>query len=223
MVFQVLFFAIAREVVGKSKEERVLPEPATVASAMDALCMDYPQLQPLRPYLRVALNARFVEEEALLEEGDELALIPPIAGGQPRCHIVEGPLEAADFLAAAPDETCGATLCFVGTVRAANGARRLSALHCEAFASMAEDSLEAIADEVQKRWPGTYIRMAHRIGRLLPQETIVVIVVATAHRRTSFEACSFALEELKRIVPIWKKETYEGGEEAWVGLEGPAV
>ncbi|MCL2626099.1 MAG: molybdenum cofactor biosynthesis protein MoaE [Cystobacterineae bacterium] len=217
MAFEVLFFAAAREAAGKSKEVRALPCPATVAGAVEALCRDYPGLQPLLPYLRMALNGRFVEGGILLNEGDILALIPPIAGGRPRCRIVEGPLEAADFLCAAPDEAYGATLCFIGSVRAHSGARKVHSLHCEAFVSMAEDSMEAIADEVQRRWPGTYLQMTHRIGTLWPKEAIVVIAVASAHRQTSFEACAFALEELKRIVPIWKKESYEGGGEAWVG------
>jgi len=222
MALRVLFFAIAREVVGKSSEQREMPTPATVAAAMEALCLDYPQLLPLRPHLRVALNARFVEEEAGLQEGDELALVPPVAGGQPRCRVVDSPLNVADFLESVGDEDCGATLCFVGSVRAKAQARKVVSLHCEAFASMAEDSLEAIADEVQRRWPGTHIRMLHRVGCLKPRDTLVLIAVASAHRRASFEACTFAIEELKRVVPVWKKEVYEDGE-AWIGIEPPAA
>jgi molybdopterin synthase catalytic subunit len=219
MALQVLFFAIAREVVGKSTEERALPSPATVAAAMEALYLEYPPLLPLRRHLRVALNGHFVEEGAPLKDGDELALIPPVAGGQPRCRVVEGPLDMEGFRASVGDAACGATLCFAGKVRAHNQGRKVASLHCEAFAPMAENSLEAIADEVQQRWPGTHIRMVHRAGTLLPEDTIVVIAVASAHRRAAFEACSFAIEELKRVVPIWKKEIYEDGGEAW--MEGP--
>ena len=220
MPLQVLFFAMAREAVGKSSEERALPEPATVAAAMDALCTDYPQLLPWRRHLRVALNARFTEDDTPLEDGDELALIPPVAGGQPRCRVVDTPLEVSEVLSSMGDEACGATLCFIGSVRAHSQARKVVSLHCEAFASMAEDSLEAIADEVQQRWPGTHIRMLHRTGTLLPEDKIVLIAVASAHRRAAFEACSFAIEELKRSVPLWKKEVYEDGGEAWVGAQG---
>jgi len=198
-----------------------MPKPATVAAAMDALCADYPQLLPLRAHMRVALNAHFVEEEAELKEGDELALIPPVAGGQPRCRVVEAPLEVSEFLSSMADAGCGATLCFIGSVRAHNQARKVVSLHCEAFASMAEDSLEAIADEAHRRWPGTQLRMVHRIGTLLPKDNIVLIAVASAHRQAAFEACSFAIEELKRTAPIWKKERYDDGTEAWMGEPGP--
>jgi len=216
MPFQVLFFAIAREAADKSTEERPLPVPATVAAAMEALCVDYPQLLPLRPHMRVALNGCFVEESAVVQEGDELALIPPVAGGQPRCRVVEGPLEVSEFLPSVGEEDCGATLCFMGSVRAHNQARRVAALHCEAFVPMAEDSLEAIADEAEKRWPGTRIRMVHRVGTLVPKDSIVLIAVASAHRKAAFEVCAFAIEELKRVVPIWKKEIYEDGTEQWM-------
>jgi len=216
---QVLFFAIAREAVGKSTEERKVPTPATVAALMEALCEDYPQLLPVRQHVRVALNARFVEEDACLHEGDEVALIPPVAGGQKRCQVVEGPLEVSELLSSMEDEGCGATLCFIGSVRAHNQARKVVALHCEAFASMAEESLEAIAAQAQQRWPGTQLRMQHRVGTLQPKDKIVCIAVASAHRKAAFEACAFAIEELKRMVPIWKKETYEDGSATWMGTE----
>ncbi|MCL2012675.1 MAG: molybdopterin converting factor subunit 1 [Cystobacterineae bacterium] len=218
MALQVLFFAVAREVTGKAKETRALPSPARVGAAMEALCVDYPQLLPLRKHLRVALNARFVDEEALLQEGDELALIPPVAGGKPRCRMSDSPLEPSPFFSEMSDAGCGATLCFVGSVRERSQGRKVLSLHCEAFAPMAEERMEAIADEIQRRWPGTHMRMVHRMGLLLPQEAIVVMSVASAHRQAAFEACAFAIEELKRVVPIWKKEVYEDGE-AWVGME----
>ncbi|MER3419936.1 MAG: molybdopterin converting factor, partial [Chloroflexota bacterium] len=109
---------------------------------------------------------------------------------------------------------------FYGVVRNHNRGRRVLYLEYDAYPPMAEKKMHEIAAEVRQRWPVTGIAMRHRIGRLEIGEVSVMIAVASAHRADAIAACHYAIDRLKEIVPIWKKEVFEGGEE-W--LEGTAI
>jgi molybdopterin synthase catalytic subunit len=108
----------------------------------------------------------------------------------------------------------------VGVVRDNNAGRRVLWLEYEAYEEMALPLMEEIAREVRARWPVTSVRIEHRLGRLEIGEASVAVAVASPHRREAFEACRYAIDTLKRTVPIWKKEFFEGGE-AWI--EGPGA
>ncbi len=109
----------------------------------------------------------------------------------------------------------GAVVSFVGIVRGHQEGRRILYLEYDAYADMAERKLKQVADEVRSRWGTAEAAIVHRTGRLEVGETIVVIAVGAPHRKEAFEACQYAIDRLKEIVPIWKKEVWEGGE-AWV-------
>lgn len=110
----------------------------------------------------------------------------------------------------------GAINTFIGTVRELTKGKKTIYLKYDAYASMAEKKLAQIGDEIQERWPNTLVAITHRIGRLDITDIAVVIAVSTPHRADSYDASRYAIERIKEIVPIWKKEHWEDGEE-WIG------
>lgn len=110
----------------------------------------------------------------------------------------------------------GAINTFIGTVRELTKGKKTVYLKYDAYASMAEKKLAQIGDEIQERWPNTLVAITHRIGRLDITDIAVVIAVSTPHRADSYDASRYAIERIKEIVPIWKKEHWEDGEE-WIG------
>ncbi|MBI2865977.1 MAG: molybdenum cofactor biosynthesis protein MoaE [Chloroflexi bacterium] len=112
----------------------------------------------------------------------------------------------------------GAVVTFVGLVRDHSEGRRVRYLEYEAYKEMAEAKLRQIVDEVRERWDLEDVSIVHRLGRLQVGEASLVIVVASPHRRPAFEACAYAVDRIKEVVPIWKKEVWEDGER-WVGHE----
>jgi len=114
----------------------------------------------------------------------------------------------------------GAVLVFLGVVRNHNLGRRVDFLEYDAYPQMAEKVMQEIAAEAQQRWDITDIAIQHRTGRLEIGETSLLVAVASAHRREGFEAGQWIVDRFKEIVPIWKKEVWEGGEE-WI--EGELV
>ncbi|MEW5982094.1 MAG: molybdenum cofactor biosynthesis protein MoaE [Acidobacteriota bacterium] len=117
----------------------------------------------------------------------------------------------------APPGRFGAIATFVGTVRDQNLGRQVSHLEYEAYEPLAAKALDAIGREVAREWPSVRLAVRHRIGRLDPGDASVVVVAASPHRAEAFQACRFAIERIKQVVPIWKREVFEGGQ-AW--LEG---
>jgi molybdopterin synthase catalytic subunit len=107
---------------------------------------------------------------------------------------------------------------FVGVVRDTNAGRRVSFLEYEAYEEMALAQMQELAAEARRRWPVSELRLVHRLGRLEIGEASVAVAAASPHRAEAFEACRFLIDTLKRQVPIWKKEHFEGGA-SWV--EGP--
>jgi molybdopterin synthase catalytic subunit len=113
------------------------------------------------------------------------------------------------------DGTCGAVVTFVGVVRGENAGRRVHHLDYEAFEPLALRTFRLILQEAAGRWPGVRMAVRHRTGRLTPGETSVVIAAASPHRTDAFAACRYAIERVKQIAPIWKREFFEGGD-VWI-------
>jgi len=109
----------------------------------------------------------------------------------------------------------GGILCFVGTVRDHSHGRPVLYLEYEAYPEMARAKLEEIAQELVSRWQVEDVAIVHRVGHLKIGDVAVVIALAAAHREDLFDACRYAIDRLKEIVPIWKKEVFEDGEE-WI-------
>lgn len=218
----VLFFAIARERAGTSRETFIVSDGATARDVIDAVVAKHPAIHPLRPHLRVAVNEEFVPPEAPIPEGAQLALIPPVSGGSgaaQTCRITAEPLSLDQVVEAVRGHGFGGIVTFTGAVRDETKGKRVQKLEYEAYAPMAERTLQAIAHEAAGMWPGARVAIAHRIGTLVPGDLAVVIAAAAPHRDEAFCACRHAIERLKQDVPIWKREFFEDGV-VWVGM-GP--
>lgn len=222
----VRYFAILRESIGRAREERELPLGASVQDLLDRIQADVPLVGGLRASSMLMVNQEYVSPDHELHDGDEFALIPPVAGGsesdgaESRFAIVAGPLDQTAIAAKVADPSAGAVVTFVGTVRNQARGREVVALEYEAYPEAAEKILAKIGDEITERW-GTGIErvaISHRTGRLDVGEASVVIAVASPHRTEAFDACRYAIERIKQIVPIWKKEFYADGE-TWIGSE----
>lgn len=132
--------------------------------------------------------------------------------------IVTQRIDADAVTAAVADPGAGAICTFLGTTRDHNDGRRVTELEYEAYPEMAVAEMRKIGDEAKRRWPIAHVAIVHRIGVVPIGEASVVIAVSAAHRVAAFEACHFAIDRLKEVVPIWKKEHFVGGE-VWIGSQ----
>ena len=164
--------------------------------------------------LLYAVNRRYAEREQELADGDEVALIPPVSGGAFR--VTEEPLSLEAVVDEVADESAGAVATFLGTVRRESRGRTVLFLEYEAYAEMAEDVMAQLAGELEQRYDLWAVAIHHRVGRVEIGEASVAIAVSAPHRQDALAACKDAIDTLKRTVPLWKKEVYEGGEE-WLG------
>jgi len=203
----VKLFAGLRERAGWSSRE--LDGVATVSDVWAALDLGE---EPLG--LLYAVNKAFAEPDMTLSDGDEVALIPPVSGGDFR--LFEEPLDLAACVAEVESDEAGAIATFVGTTRVTSRGRTVHHLEYEAYPGMAEQVMAEIADELRTRHELIGVAIHHRIGTVAIGEQSVVIAVSAAHRAAALAACAEAIDQLKERVPLWKKEVYEGGEE-WIG------
>ena len=127
-------------------------------------------------------------------------------------EIVSEPIDAAAVTAAVADPATGATVTFIGTTRDHNDGRQVTTLEYEAYPAMALAEMRKIAEAARQRWQISGMAIVHRIGVVPIGEASVVIAASAAHRVAAFEACHFAIDRLKEVVPIWKKEHFQGGE-----------
>lgn len=216
-----LLFAGLAQAAGRREIEVDLPDGATAADLRQAVAAAYPSIAGAISRAAVAVNQRFAEPGERLSPSDELALIPPVSGGDELFRIGPEPLSADRVERLVVDPHKGAAVVFCGTVREFTRGRRTVHLEYEAYPQMASRMLRQIGAEITERWPGATTAIHHRVGVLAVSELSVVIAVATPHRADAFEASRYAIERLKEIVPIWKKEVWEDGEE-WVGSQsGP--
>lgn len=109
----------------------------------------------------------------------------------------------------------GAIVTFLGIVRDKNLGRGVLHLEYEAYDELALRAFRLILDEIRERWPDTALGLRHRVGRLMPGETSIIIVTASPHRANAFSACRYAIERVKQVAPIWKREFFEGGD-TWI-------
>ena len=209
MNVRVRLFAALRERAGAGSVDLALPDGAVVADVWGALPLgDEP------PGILFAVNRAYSDRAQTLEDGDEVALIPPVSGGSFTLSDAPLSLEAAVDEVRADD--AGAIATFVGTTRKRSRDRDVLYLEYEAYEGMAEEVMEQLAGELKQRHDLSAVAIHHRIGRVDIGETSVVIAVSAPHRAGALAACREAIDQLKESVPLWKKEVYEGGEE-WIG------
>jgi len=218
-------FATFRERARTSELEREFPEGTSVQEIWEALKREFPALVSHRDSVGFAVNQEYVEGDYLPGNDDEVAFIPPVSGGVGGDAPWVGPItigrdeiDVAALEREVGDPGAGAIVTFVGTTRRENVGRKVIRLEYEAYESMALSEMRKLARQAGERWPIVRIAIAHRVGLVNIGETSVAIAVSAAHRAEAFEACRFAIDRLKEIVPIWKKEYFEGGE-IWVGCQ----
>jgi molybdopterin synthase catalytic subunit len=220
MQVQLRYFAIMREKLGRAEETREVISGTTAGELFDELAKDNPALEPMKRATMLMVNQEYVPADHVLADGDEVAFIPPVSGGAgvTLFRVQSEPLDAREVEAIVADPANGAVVTFTGTVRDNARGQAVTALDYEAYAPAAEKMLAQIGDEIRERWGIDRVAVVHRVGRVEIGEASVVIAVSAPHRGEAFAACQYTIERLKAIVPIWKKESYEGGA-VWVGSE----
>jgi MoaE-MoaD fusion protein len=213
---RVLFFGAARDAVEANQLDLELEAPATVSSAFQTLKSRFSKLERFGRSLLFAVNQEYATPDTQLNENDELAVFPPVSGGSH--DFFELTTEAIDVGEVArrvvlPE--CGATVTLDGYAREWTKGKRTLYLIYEAYDVMALTEMQRLGAEAHKQFEIAHIGIVHRTGRIEIGETSVVIAASAPHRQAAFKACEWAIKELKRTVPIWKKEVFENGE-AWV-------
>ena len=204
---RIKLFAGLRELAGWGEKE--LENVTRVDEIWPAL-----SLGPEPEGLLYAVNKEYAKRDRELREGDEVAVIPPVSGGDFR--LSEEPLSLDAVVDEVRADEAGAIATFTGTTRIHSRSRTVTHLEYEAYAGMAENVMAEIAEELRARYDICGIAIHHRTGRVEIGEPSVVIAVSAQHRQNALAACKDAIDTLKERVPLWKKEVYEGGEE-WIG------
>lgn len=224
MQLKVLYFATLRDRAGVKEEAFELSNGATVRELKSMVVERHPAVEATLHTSICAVNREFAQDEQELQDGDEVALFPPVSGGTSppltTFKITRASLDINEVLAELIQPTSGAACIFSGMVRERTErgeARQTSYLRYEAYEPMAEAKMAQVADEIRERWPSIEgIAIVQRIGELDPGTPTVLIACTAAHRDTGvFEAARYGIDRLKQIVPIWKKEVGPQGE-TWI-------
>jgi molybdopterin synthase catalytic subunit len=171
------------------------------------------------------VNQEYASGAAVLSEGDEVALLPPVSGGtdsgeteraepvvaHPVVALTREPIDRDALVRRLQQPGDGAVVVFDGVVRDNTRGRRTLFLDYEAYEDMAVAQMDKLAREAAGRFPIDRVGVVHRLGRLEISESSIVIVVTSAHRAAAFEACRWLIDTLKRTVPVWKKEHFADG------------
>src|SRR5882757_9538620 len=219
-------FATLRERARAAELIREVPEGTTVGEIWSRLLGEFPALGGHHDGVAFAVNQEYVREDFRPGNDDEVAFIPPVSGGVDArkaswvgpVSIGRDPVDIEALEGAVADPSAGATVTFAGTTRNGNAGRQVLKLEYEAYEPMALSEMRKLAREAGEQWKIVRIAIAHRVGVVEIGETSVAIAVSAAHRGEAFEASRFTIDRLKEIVPIWKKEHFEGGE-VWIGCQ----
>jgi molybdopterin synthase catalytic subunit len=217
MRVQVLFFGPLREITGVAEESAVCQAGDSLGTLFDRYSARFPKIAAMRESIVLARNREFAPLSATINEGDEVAFLPPVSGGAEDdvVEMTDAPIDARSLVARLQRGADGAVVTFEGVTRDNSKGRRTLRLEYEAYRPMALEKMQAIVRDAKGHFGVNRVGIVHRLGRLEIGEASVVIVVTSAHRAAAFEACRFAIDRLKKTVPIWKKEFFEDGE-VWV-------
>jgi len=230
MRIRVLFFATLKDIVGVRQLQVDMPVGATIGDLLTHLEATYPRMKDYRPVVLTAVNEDYVDQRAQIRDGDEVAIFPPVSGGEVQSEaliinrpgeiyqITRDPIDAQKVARQMLRGEDGAICIFEGVVRNNSKRKRTLYLVYEAYETMALKKLEEIGIFVRQAWEIDGVALVHRLGHLDIGATSVAVIITSPHRRPAFDACHYAIDKLKKVVPIWKKEFFEDGE-VWV--EGP--
>lgn len=217
-MIKIRFFAAIKERVGK--EEMLLELPGgSVADIITAIKRDIPDVGKVLQDFKamIAVNHEMAGMQTTVKDGDEVAFIPPFSGGEEMIRIQERDFSVDEEIERVKKSSkrIGGIAVFLGTARDLSKGKDISGLSFEHYPDMAEKKLNEIRERAIKDFGAIEVSIVHRMGKIGIGGNIVLIVAAAEHRKEAFQACEFAIDELKRITPIWKKETTTSGEE-WV-------
>ena len=230
--WKIKLFAGLQERLGRSEfilhtDRKIL----TVRELKELLASECPDHAPLIAISFAARNHVYAADHLELRPDDELALLPPVSGGEEEPPaavlrddlyvITSEPIGVDDVLRKVIVKEHGASIAFVGTTREWTEGQRTVHLEYEAYEPMAIAMMRQIGEEIAERWPGAHCAISHRTGVVELAGISVVIAVSAPHRESCYDASRYAIERLKQIVPIWKKEIWADGSE-WKGHQkGP--
>lgn len=208
---------------GRPEEVHDIPDNSSTADLLAMVYDRYPDVGRLSGQIRAAVNKEIADGDRLLAEDDEVALLPPVAGGAViLTGLREGGISVQEAMDAVSAPEAGGTVVFVGTVR--NHAEEwgeVDRLEYSAYREMAESVLRQVAEEAAQKWPLTGVAILHGLGELEIGDHTVVVACSSAHRGEAFEAARYGIDEVKIRCPVWKKEG-NGESHRWVGLEEAA-
>lgn len=217
MRLSVRLFGALAEGAGRDRETLDLPEGSTGRDLLRAMRTRHPDAAPVLDRTSLAVNLEVVPPERVLAAGEEVALLPPVAGGAGLLVGLRERPSVAEALEAVAHPGAGATAVFVGTVRDRSTAGPVEGLTYTAYEEMAERVIRTVAEEAVEKHGLSAAAVLHAVGDRPVGEPTIVVACAAPHREEAFEACRHVLEEVKRSVPVWKKERGPWGER-WVNL-----
>jgi MoaE-MoaD fusion protein len=224
MKVRLVYFAGARELAACAEEELSNTAHAlTLAEFVSWLGEQKPRLAPYLPRMRLAINGEFAAHDARVHDGDEVTVLPPVAGGSTRvaqlAEIRDAPLSIDEVVDAVRHASAGAIAVFMGVVRDHHQGKPVQRLDYEAYRELADKELRRIVDELAATIDGTRIAALHRVGELAIGDIAVIVAVSSPHREAAFATCRTTIDRIKETVPIWKKEWAPDGSALWVNLE----
>jgi molybdopterin synthase catalytic subunit len=224
---KVLFFGQLKDIVRSGEVQFQASEPASVASIFDHYASQFPSLAALRSSIVFARNQRFSAPSEPVEDGDEIAFLPPVSGGaDPWTHVfsddrgcfyalTRSPIDVRELVCRMQEGSDGAVVTFEGVVRNNTKGRPTLYLDYECYEAMAIRIMVDLGRDIVSTHAISRLAMVHRLGRMEIGEASVVIVAAAPHRKPAFDAALDGINRLKKTVPIWKKEYFADGE-VWV-------
>jgi molybdopterin synthase catalytic subunit len=208
MEIKVRFFAAYREATGQPEIDLDIDDGSSLGDLLGLLFDLYPKLKKWSESIVCSVNRKYADLDAVLHPGDDIALLPPVSGGS---RLTREDFSAEEMLSSLKDDSCGAVVLFVGTVRKDPGVENLDV---QSYEEMAEEKIEELIQRSKEKFNIQRMDITHRTGELGIGDNIVLIGASAPHRQDAFDACQWAIDELKKIVPIWKKD-----EEGWVGQD----
>jgi molybdopterin synthase catalytic subunit len=213
-------FAGLHDLVGSRDIEMDVPDGALIADLKSRIAAEHPILTPHLKTVVFAIDDEYAQADDRLHDGAKVALIPPVSGGGADLFLITPePLEpqAQQLIDLVRRDESGAVVVFYGVVRNNNEGKQVLRLEYEAHESMALRKMREVAGEVQRRFPQVSgIGIWHRVGTLEIGEASLLVALSSPHREEGFIACHWAVDRIKEVVPIWKREHFADGTAAWV-------
>ncbi len=218
-MLRILYFAAARELAGCDQEEVALEASLDEAAFKAWLGKRHPRLLPHLGRMRLALNGELRPNLTVIKNGDEVCVMPPVAGGSSvLAEVRDRPLSIDEVVRAVSDPSAGGIAIFLGVVRDHADGKAVARLDYEAHVALANQEMARILEELMSETPGVRVAAVHRAGELKIGDTAVIVAASAPHRAEAFEVCRKAIDRIKDTVPVWKKEWAPDGSALWVNL-----